>query len=67
MKEYIDYLFEDGESDEKFFIEICKTKNMTYDECFARALNIANENFNEPAFICEVSPEEAETYGYDTY
>ena len=67
MKEYIDYLFEDEESGEKFFVEICKTKNMTNDECFVKALNIANENFNEPIFICEVSPEEAETYGYDTY
>ena len=47
--------------------EICKNENMTNDECFVKALNIANENFNEPIFICEVSPEEAETYGYDTY
>ncbi len=67
MKKYIDYLFEDEESGEKFFVEICKTKNMTDDECFAKALNIANENFDEPTYICEVSPEEAEIYGYDTY
>lgn len=67
MKKYIDYLFEDAESGERFFVEICKNKIMTDDECFARALNIANENFDEPTFICEVSPEEAETYGYDTY
>ena len=67
MKKYIDYLFEDEESGEKFFVEICKNENVTKGECFARALNIANENFDEPTFICEVSPEEAETYGYDTY
>ena len=67
MKKYIDYLFEDVESGERFFVEICKNEIMTNDECFARALNIANENFDDPTFICEVSPEEAETYGYDTY
>ena len=67
MKKYIDYLFEDEESGERFFVEICKNEIMTDDECFARALNIANENFNDPTLICEVSPEEAETYGYDTY
>ena len=67
MKKYIDYLFEDAESGERFFVEICKNESMTKDECFARALNIANENFDEPIYIYEVSPEEAETYGYDTY
>lgn len=67
MKKYIDYLFEDAESGERFFVEICKNESMTERECFARALNIANENFDEPVYIYEVSPEEAETYGYDTY
>lgn len=67
MKKYIDYLFEDVESGEKFFVEIYKTERMTEGECFGRAVNIANENFNDPTFIREVSPEEAETYGYDTY
>ncbi len=67
MKKYIDYLFEDAESGERFFVEICKNENMTKDECFARALNIANENFDEPIYIYEVNHKEAETYGYDTY
>ena len=67
MKKYIDYLFEDVESGEKFFVEICKTESMTEGECFGRAVNIANENFNDPTYICKVSPEEAETYGYDIY
>ena len=40
---------------------------MTKEECFEKAVNIANENFDDPTYICEVSPEEAETYGYDTY
>ena len=67
MKKYIDYLFEDAESGERFFVEICKNESMTEGECFARALNIANENFDEPVYIYEVDPKEAETYGYDTY
>ena len=67
MKEYIDYLFEDVESGEQFFVEICKTENMTKEECFEKAVKIANENFDNPTYICKVSPEEAETYGYDTY
>ena len=67
MKKYIDYLFEDVESGEQFFVEICKTENMTKEECLEKAVNIANENFDDPTYICEVSPEEAETYGYDIY
>lgn len=67
MKKYIDYLFKDVESGEQFFVEVCKTERMTEGECFGRAVNIANENFNDPTFIREVSPEEAEAYGYDTY
>lgn len=67
MEKYIDYLFEDVESGEQFFVEIYKTEHKTEEECFAKALKIANENFNDPTFICKVSPEEAETYGYDIY
>ena len=67
MKEYIDYLFEDVESGEQFFVEICKAENITKEECLEKAVSIANENFDDPTYICEVSPEEAETYGYDTY
>ena len=66
-KEYLNYLFEDEESGEPFFVEITKTSNMTYGECFIRALKIAHENFNKPTFIEEVTPEIAEIYGYDTY
>ena len=67
MTKYIDYLFEDVESGEQFFVEIYKTEHKTERECLAKALKIANENFNNPIFIREVSPEEAETCGYDIY
>ena len=67
MKKYIEYLFDDAESGERFVVKKKKNENVTKGECFARALNSANENFDEPVYICEVSPEEAETYGYDTY
>ena len=67
MKKYIDYLFEDQESGEMFFVEIEKTENKSYSTCFDEAWAIAEENFDDPVFIEEVSPEVAETYGYDTY
>lgn len=67
MKKYIDYLFEDQESGEMFFVEIEKTENKSYSTCFDEAWKIAEENFDDPVFIEEVSPEVAETYGYDTY
>ena len=67
MDEYIYYLFEDAESGEQFFVEICKTENMTKKECFEKAVKVANELFDDPTYICEVSPEEAETSGCDIY
>jgi hypothetical protein len=66
-KEYIDYLFEDVESGEQFLVEICKTETMSDGECFGRAVNIANEYFDDPTFIEEVDPEVAEMLGLDTY
>ena len=68
MKEkYIDYLFEDQESGELFFVEIKKTEDKSYTACYNEAWAIAEENFEQPEFIEEVDPEVAETYGYDTY
>lgn len=66
-KKYIDYLFEDEESGELFFVEIIKDGSKSYTDCFNEAFDIALENFENPIFIEEVSPEIAETYGYDTY
>ena len=66
-KEYLDYLFEDEESGELFFVEIVKDDSKTYNDCLKEAIKIAKENFDNPQFIKKVSPELAETYGYDTY
>jgi hypothetical protein len=66
-KKYIDYLFEDEETGELFFVEITKTASKSYTDCFSEAWDIALENFDSPQFIKKVSPELAETYGYDTY
>ena len=66
-KKYIDYLFEDKKSGEQFFVEICKTEDKSYTDCYLEAWSIAEENFEDPEFIERVSPEVAETYGYDTY
>ena len=67
MPKYIDYLFEDEETGEMFFVEIEKRLNKSYTDCYNEAWEIAEENFESPKFIQEVSPEIAETYGYDTY
>ena len=64
---YIDYLFEDQDSGELFFVEIKKTTEKSYTTCYNEAWEIAKENFEEPELITKMSPELAETYGYDTY
>jgi hypothetical protein len=66
-KKYIDYLFEDEESGELFFVEIVKDSGKSYTDCYNEAWKIAEENFDNPKFIEKVNPEVAETYGYDTY
>jgi len=66
-KKYLDYLFEDEDSGELFFVEIVKTGSKSYTDCFNEAWDIALENFDTPKFIKKVAPEIAETYGYDTY
>lgn len=67
MPKYIDYLFEDQVSGELFFVEIEKTLNKSYTDCYNEAWDIATANFDDPVFIEEVDPIVAETYGYDTY
>jgi hypothetical protein len=66
-KKYIDYLFEDEESGELFFVEIVKDGSKSKLDCLKEAIKIAKENFDNPRYIEKVSPEVAETYGYDTY
>ncbi len=60
MNTYREWLFEDTESGEMFLVEtINGDKN--------DAIAIANEYFDTPNFIEEVSEFEAEMLGYDTY
>lgn len=55
-----DYLFFDHESEDMFCVE-CET--------YAEACEIVCEYFNpeEVEFVEEITPEEAEIMGYDTY
>lgn len=53
-----DYLFEDEETGEQFFVE-CVT--------LAGAREIAEANFESPQYCGKYTPEEAEWLGLDTY
>ena len=66
-KTYIDYLFEDEDTGEMFFVEIEKPMGKSWTDCYNEAWNIALENFENPIFVEKMSAELAETYGYDTY
>lgn len=43
---YIDFLFEDEDSGEQFFVEIKLEANGSYKEARKKAIEIANENFD---------------------
>lgn len=58
MRNLWDYLFEDEDSGEEFFVE-CVTKD--------EAIAIARDNFAAPKYICRYTQAEAEWYGLDTY
>lgn len=66
-KTYIDYLFEDENTGEMFFVEVVKDASKSWTDCYNEAWGIALENFESPIFVQKVAPEIAETYGYDTY
>lgn len=66
-KTYIDYLFEDEDTGEMFFVEIEKTAGKSWTDCYNEAWDIALEYFENPIFVEKMSAELAETYGYDTY
>jgi hypothetical protein len=53
-----DYLFQDMETGEEFFVEI-ETKE--------EAVTTAKTYFEEPILIGIFSPEDADILGYDTY
>ena len=61
LAKFKDFLFEDNDSGEQFFVETWSLNE---------AWRIALENFGEDAdidFIDEYTVEEAEILGYDTY
>ena len=59
--EWIDYLFQDDESGEYFFVETDQGEDAAWD--------IATQYFKEEniGLADEMTPEEASFYGYDTY
>lgn len=63
---YIDFLFEDLDSGEQFFVEVKVTDS--YEEARKEAIRIANENFDnaeiQPGWLPDY---EAEAWGLDTY
>ena len=65
---YIDFLFEDMDSGEQFFVEIELEAYGSYEEARKKAIEIANENFDnaeiQPGWLLDY---EAEAWGLDTY
>ncbi len=59
---YIDFLFEDKETGEVFFVELKDIPGAR-----EKAWDIAFENFEDPEMLGIYSNEEAELLGYDTY
>ena len=65
MKEYVDYLFEDEETGEEFFVEL--EKGSTLKDAWHQLEDVYGGDLSEVKFIMTVDPEIAEVYGYDTY
>lgn len=62
MTDYIDFLFEDKETGEEFFVELVAKPGM-----LARAYVIARAYFAEPHLVSMLDADEAWILGYDTY
>lgn len=67
MKKYVDFLFEDEECGELFFVEIVKTEEKTTQQCKVEAMTTAEEYFESPVLRDIMDAATAEFYGYDTY
>jgi hypothetical protein len=70
MTKHIDFLYQDEECGEKFFVELSydpETVSNPETALAAEANIIALENFEEPEFLGVYSKEDAELLGYDTY
>lgn len=65
---YIDFLFEDLDSGEQFFVEMNLAEYGSYEDAREKAIIIANENFDnakiQPGWLPAY---EAEVWGLDTY
>ena len=65
-RKWIDFLFEDMESGECFFVEL-EMDGSSIDELLEAAQAIADENFEAAEFQEIVNAEDAELMGLDTY
>lgn len=65
-KIYRDYLFIDRESGEDFLVEVDVT-DLSPRDALAEAKRIAEENFDAPSFVEEMSDDEGRMLGLDTY
>jgi len=65
--EWLDCLFEDCESGERFFVELRKEFDEEIDDFVDRCFNEAMNAFDEIEFIEIVPAEIAEMMGLDTY
>lgn len=54
----MDYLFKDMETGEEFFVETDSKE---------KAIETAKIYFEEPRYLMQLYPEEADILGYDTY
>lgn len=68
MGEYVDFMFEDEESGECFFVELRMGKDGdTIEQMKSSAFEIALDNFENPDLIDILSNGEADIMGLDTY
>lgn len=67
----VDFWFVDDATEEEFFVELDCDLNTPRAQMIAellpKAMEIAEDNFDEPHLIDVISVEEAERMGYDTY
>lgn len=67
MEDYLDFLFEDEECGELFFVEVIQTEDKTLEECKKEAYERASDYVGEPKLVDIMDAKTAEFYGYDTY
>jgi len=65
--DWLDVLFEDEETGERFFVELQKEDGEDIEDFIARCQEVADENFSDARYIELVDSWYAEGIGYDTY